>query len=66
MIYLLGGIVVAFALLMAWGAITGRVKVRSCCAVDPRRDLRMRGAFPDQDTPCPPAAVSSPPPPWLK
>ena len=50
MIYLLGGLVVASALLMAWGGVTGRVKVRSCCAVDPRRDLRMRDAFPDQDT----------------
>lgn len=50
MVYLLSAIVVAFPVLLAWGAITGRVKVRSCCAADPRRDLRMRDAFPDQDT----------------
>jgi len=38
-------------LLVIAGALTGRVRARSCCAVtDPRRDLRMRWAFEDSDT----------------
>ncbi|NRQ49629.1 hypothetical protein [Aeromicrobium stalagmiti] len=31
------------------GALTGRVRLTACCSVaDPRRDLRMRGAFDDE------------------
>lgn len=42
---LLGGLVVIFMLLLAVGAITGRVKARSCCnAGDPEHDRRMDGA----------------------
>ncbi len=42
--------VVAFVVFLVVGAITGRVKVQSCCAVaDPRCDARMREAFVDAD-----------------
>ena len=45
--FLLGGLVSVATLALAIGALTGRVKVRSCCAVaDPARDLRMRGSTP--------------------
>jgi hypothetical protein len=43
---ILAGVVVAFALLLLAGALTGRVRAQSCCgAGDARRDLRMRAAF---------------------
>ncbi len=48
---ILGGIVVAFLVLVLVGAVTGRVKAQSCCsmsATDPRRDLRMAAAFRDE------------------
>lgn len=36
----------ALVLMLAVGAVTGRVQSRSCCSpADPRRDLRMRAAF---------------------
>jgi len=39
---------VVFLVLLVYGGLTGRVRLTSCCAVaDPRRDLRMRGAFED-------------------
>jgi hypothetical protein len=45
--YLVGGLFAGFVIVLAIGAIRGRVRVRSCCAVaDPTRDLRMRGAAP--------------------
>ena len=45
--FLLGGLVSVATLALAIGALTGRVKVRSCCAAwDPSRDLRMRGSTP--------------------
>lgn len=47
----LGGVVIAFLVFMVVGAVTGRVKVQSCCslsATDPRRDLRMTTAFEDE------------------
>ena len=41
--YVIGSIVAVGTLALAVGAITGRVKARSCCApADPERDLRMR------------------------
>jgi len=52
MVYVLGVLVVAFVVLVVVGSVTGRIKIKSCCAADPRRDLRMRGAFEDE-----PAAV---------
>ena len=37
-------------LALAVAALTGRVRLQSCCApADPRRDLRMRGAFEDEE-----------------
>jgi len=43
---ILGLVVAAFMLVLAVGALTGRVRARSCCgAGDARRDLRMRSAF---------------------
>ncbi len=45
--FVLAGLVVGPMLLLAGGALTGRVRARSCCAAaDPAHDLRMRGAFP--------------------
>lgn len=50
--YLIGGVVIAFLVLLVVGAVTGRVKSRSCCSVaDPRQDLRMRGAFEGEASP---------------
>jgi hypothetical protein len=38
--------VVALVVFLAVGTMTGRVKVKSCCAVaDPRSDARLRAAF---------------------
>lgn len=47
--YAVGGFVALFLLALVVGAVTGRVRARSCCTpTDPRRDLRMRGAFDDE------------------
>lgn len=49
MVVALGVAVALFIAVLLVGAVTGRVNVRSCCAVaDPRRDLRMRAAFTDE------------------
>ena len=43
---ILGCVVAGFMLVLAVGALTGRVRAQSCCgAGDARRDLRMRSAF---------------------
>jgi hypothetical protein len=43
---ILGFVVAAFILVLAVGALTGRIRAQSCCgAGDARRDLRMRSAF---------------------
>ncbi|MCA1696709.1 MAG: hypothetical protein LC749_19415 [Actinobacteria bacterium] len=48
MVIALGVVVAVFLALLLVGTVTGRVTVKSCCAVaDPRRDLRMRDAFPE-------------------
>ena len=48
--YLLGGLLVLPLALLATAALTGRVKIRSCCSpADARQDLRMRTAFEDPD-----------------
>jgi hypothetical protein len=48
MVQVLGVVAIVFSVLLILGAITGRVTVKSCCAVaDPRRDARMRAAFED-------------------
>lgn len=43
--YMLGGLVVLYIVVMAVGALTGRVRARSCCPADPARDRRMRAAM---------------------
>ena len=49
MAFVFGVPVLLFLMAVVVGALTGRVKVSSCCAVaDPRRDLRMRAAFADK------------------
>ena len=42
--YIVGAVVIAFAALLAYGGITGKVKMdHGCCAPsDPSKDLRMR------------------------
>lgn len=44
LIYLIGAVVIAFAVVLAYGAVTGRVKTNDgcCCPSDPSKDLRMR------------------------
>ncbi len=55
--YLIGGLVIAFLVVLVLGAVTGRVKSRSCCSIaDPRQDLRMRAAFEGESAP--PGATS--------
>ncbi len=52
MAYVLGIPVLVFLVVLVYGGITGRVRLSSCCAVaDPRRDLRMRGAFEEAESP---------------
>jgi hypothetical protein len=51
--FLLGGIVVAFMLALAVGALTGRVKARNCCSASartgPSADDRSTPAGPEMD-----------------
>ncbi len=50
MAYVFGIPALVFLVLLVDGGLTGRVRLTSCCAVaDPRRDLRMRAAFEDED-----------------
>jgi hypothetical protein len=50
--YLLGGLIVVFMVLLAIGALTGRVKARSCCSIpDPSRDRMMTDAEPADPRP---------------
>jgi hypothetical protein len=47
-IYALAVIAVLLLLALVAAAVTGRARVRSCCATaDPAKDLRMRAAFED-------------------
>ena len=41
----IGAVAALLAVLLLIGAVTGRVRARSCCtlAADPEHDLRMRG-----------------------
>ena len=49
--YIIGSVVALATLALVVGAITGRVKVQSCCApADPARDLRMRHEGPNART----------------
>ena len=46
--YLVATPVVIFMVLLAVGALTGRVRARTCCSpADPAADLRMRPLEPD-------------------
>lgn len=48
--YVVGALLLLSLAFLAVAALTGRVKLRSCCSpVDARRDLRMRAAFEDPD-----------------
>jgi hypothetical protein len=50
MAQVIGGTIAALTLLLVVGALLGRVQAKSCCAVaDPRRDLRMRAAYDDDN-----------------
>ncbi len=50
MVMVLGVLVVLFLAVLLIGAVTGRVKVSSCCVVaDPQCDARMRDAFARDD-----------------
>jgi hypothetical protein len=48
--YVFGIPVLLFLVGLAYGGLTGRVHLSSCCAVaDPRRDLRMRAEVEDRE-----------------
>lgn len=48
MAYVVGVMAAVFLIVLLWAVATGRVRIRSCCAVaDPAKDLRMRAAFDD-------------------
>jgi len=47
--WVLGGIVILVTVALVVGGITGRVRARSCCAVPPEQDLRLRGSGPQAD-----------------
>jgi hypothetical protein len=47
--YVFASVIVLFLLALAVGGATGQIRARSCCAADPKRDLRMRAAFEDAD-----------------
>jgi hypothetical protein len=50
----LGFFVLAFGLLVATVRLINVSKARQCCSItDPRRDLRMRGAFEDESSASP-------------
>jgi hypothetical protein len=49
--YLIAAPVVLATVGLAVGAVRGRVRIRSCCAADPRRDYRMRSAMTDRPSP---------------
>jgi hypothetical protein len=49
--YLLAAFAIIVPVLLVVQTVRGRVRVQ-CCAVDPKSDLRMRGAF-DEHAPTP-------------
>ncbi len=51
----IAAVVVAPVLALLIGAVMGRVRVRSCCAVEATRDGRMSAAFADASVPPEPA-----------
>jgi hypothetical protein len=44
--FLVAAPIVLFVVWLAVGAVTGRVKARSCCSIPADRDLRLRGVVP--------------------
>lgn len=51
MAFLFGVPALLFLVVLVYGGLTGRVRMSSCCGVaDPRKDLRMRGAFDEADS----------------
>ena len=49
--YLLGGIVIAFLVVLIYGGVTGRIRGGRCCApADPNKDLRTRDAVGEKGT----------------
>jgi hypothetical protein len=50
--YVLGGVAAVLLLVLVLAAVTGRLRLGSCCAVaDPSKDRRMRAAFEDDAPP---------------
>ncbi len=57
----IGGLAGLVLVVLLLGGLTGRVKLRSCCAItDPSRDPRMRAAFEDAALPEDEMPTSSP------
>jgi hypothetical protein len=50
MLYAVAVILMLPVVLLVVAVARGRAQVRSCCAADPAKDLRMRGAF-SEDAP---------------
>jgi hypothetical protein len=64
MAYVFGIPALVFLVLLVFGGLTGRLRLTSCCAVaDPRKDLRMRAAFEDEDSPETASGGQAPPKP---
>ncbi len=46
MTWVIASVLMVPVVVLIFGAVTGRIRVSSCCSVaDPSKDLRMRGAF---------------------
>ena len=64
MAYVFGIPTLVFLVVLVYGGLTGRIRLSSCCTVaDPKRDLRMRGAFEDADLVDMPSGGQAPPKP---
>jgi hypothetical protein len=47
-VYVVAAVVMLPVVLLLAAVARGRARVRSCCAADPAKDLRMRAAFTDE------------------
>ncbi|MFZ2016739.1 MAG: hypothetical protein WAV00_23215 [Nocardioides sp.] len=64
MAYVFGIPTLVFLVVLVSGGLTGRIRLSSCCTVaDPKKDLRMRGAFEDADLVDVPSGSQAPPKP---
>jgi hypothetical protein len=64
MAYVFGIPTLVFLVVIVYGGLTGRIRLSSCCTIaDPRKDLRMRGAFEDADLADLPSGSQAPPKP---